>query len=319
MLKILNAEPGDYSAEAESLLSGFAAVHNGPLSRGKLKAAISGYDVLITRLAHRIDEEILKDAANLKAIVTATTGLNHIDLSAAQKRNIEILSLKGEHEFMDTIHATAEHTIGLMLALLRHIPAAACDVHEGHWNRDAFKGRELRGRTLGIIGFGRLGRIVAGYANAFGMNVLAFDKNPSQKAEGVRFTDLDTLLAESDIASLHASFSPENAGMIGESAFAAMKKGALFINTARGELVDETALLQALEKSHLAGAALDVLKNEHEGHKNWLKKDPLWKYARKNSNLLITPHIGGATYDSMKKTEIFMARKLQDWALKRRA
>ncbi|MCE7887561.1 MAG: hypothetical protein DYH13_08710 [Alphaproteobacteria bacterium PRO2] len=309
-MKILNLEPQDYSAEAHALLERAGTVDNGPLSRAALKKNIKNYHALIVRLGHKIDKEILSVAGNLKVIVTATTGLNHIDLGEAEKRGIEILSLKGEREFLDNIHATAEHSFALLLSLIRKIPASACDVHDGKWNRDDFKGTELNGRTIGIIGYGRIGSKVAKYAGAFGMNVIA---NDILDIPGVNIIDLNSLLSQSDIVSLHVPYSESTHHMIDRPRFRQIKKGALFINTARGEIVDEAALLEALKSGHIAGAALDVLQGENSGKKSWLKNDPLWKYARKNSNLLITPHTGGATYDSMAKTEIFMAHKFLKW------
>jgi D-3-phosphoglycerate dehydrogenase len=142
------------------------------------------------------------------------------------------------------------------------------------------------------------------------MNVIA---NDVLDIPGVNMTDLNSLLSRSDIISLHVPYSESTHHLIGRSRFQQMKEGALFINTARGEIVDEAALLDALQSGRIAGAALDVLQGENSGDKLWLKKDPLLKYARKNSNLLITPHTGGATYDSMAKTEIFMAHKFLKW------
>ncbi len=309
-MKILNLEPKDYSPEAQAILEKIGSVDNGPFSRAQLKKVIGGYDVLITRLGHQIDAEILAQAKKLKVIVTATTGLNHIDTAETEKRKIEILSLKGEREFLDGIHATAEHTMALMLSLVRNIPASVCDVCDGNWNRDAFRGAELAGKTLGIVGYGRLGSKVAKYAEAFGMKILA---NDILDIAGINMIDLDTLLSQSDIVSLHVPYSDRTHEMIGEAQFKKMKKGAFLINTSRGGVVDEAELLDALKSGQLAGAALDVLQDENSGKKGWTKKNPLIQYARNNSNLIITPHTGGATFDSMAKTELFMAQKLLKW------
>ncbi|MGB4107341.1 MAG: NAD(P)-dependent oxidoreductase [Alphaproteobacteria bacterium] len=309
-MKILNLEPKDYSADARAILDKIGVVDNGPLSRATLNKNIDKYEVLIVRLGHKIDKEILNQAKKLKVIVTATTGLNHIDEAEVKNRGIEILSLKGEREFLDSIHATAEHTFALLLSLIRSIPASFCNVHDGKWDRDAFKGTELNGRTLGIIGYGRIGSKVAKYAEAFGMKILA---NDILDIPGVNMTDLDTLLQKSDVVSIHVPYSDRTHEMIGELQFSKMKNGGIFINTARGEIVDEDALLEALKSGRLSGAAIDVLQGENSGKKSWAKKNKLVAYARKNSNLLITPHTGGATYDSMAKTEIFMAEKLLKW------
>nr|MBI1231052.1 hypothetical protein [Cytophagales bacterium] len=293
-MRVLNIEAEDYSREAQSIIESVADY--------SASAEISDCEVLIVRLARRIDADILDQLPSLKAMVTATTGLNHIDLEECERRNIAVLSLKGEEEFLKTITATAEHTIALMLNLIRSIPAASASVENGEWDRDQFKGYDLFGKTLGIIGYGRLGKLVKKYALAFGMNVLTYDIKPGD------FVGLGTLLSQSDIVSLNASYVPENDKMIDSQTFNRMKKSAYFINTARGELVDEQALLDSLNSGQIAGAALDVLNDENNLN---MKENPIIEYARSNRNLLITPHIGGATYDSMKKTEIFMAKKLK--------
>lgn len=307
-LHILNLEPEGYSHEAKKILSTLGRVDEGPLTREVLIKEIAQYDVVIVRLAHQINEEILKQAKKLKVIVSATTGLNHINIDFAEKQGITVLSLKGEIDFLNEIYATAEHTWALLLSLIRKLPQAHTHVLHGAWNRDLFKGSELHGKTLGIIGLGRLGAKVARYGQAFGMRVIATDiAIPKVIPEGVVLVSLHELLADSDVISLHANYSQSNCKMIGPSEISHMKPGSIFINTARGELVDETALLEALKNKHLSAAALDVLVGEND---NWNSSNELLNYAKANSNLLITPHTGGATAESMNKTEIFMANKL---------
>ncbi|MCI5225297.1 MAG: hypothetical protein D3918_01250 [Candidatus Electrothrix sp. AX2] len=307
-LSILNVEPDGYSPRARALLDRFAQVKEGPLSRSELLLQMNDIDILIVRLAHRIDEELIHAASRLTTIVTATTGLNHIDMQAAEQNNIAVLSLRGEREFLDTIYATVEHTWALLLALIRHMPFAHEHAVRGGWERDLYKGTELHGRTLGLIGLGRIGSKVANIATSFGMKVIGYDtESIDNLPKAVQQVPLDNVLAEADIVSLHVSYSQENHGMIGKEQLMGMKKGALLINTSRGELIHEAALLQSLEQGHLGGAALDVLCGENN---HWLDSTGLLEYARKNRNLIITPHIGGCTYDSMEKTEIFMAEKL---------
>jgi D-3-phosphoglycerate dehydrogenase len=270
------------------------------------------YDGLWTRLRNYVDAEVLDAAPTLKFVATNTTGLTHLDLAELEQRGIAVLSLRGETDFLTEIRATAEHTIALLLALLRKIPAAHQHVLAGGWNRDLFSGRELHRKTVGIIGYGRLGRIVARYLTAFGMNVLATSPHLQQSdcEPGVRAVSLETLLRESQIVSLHANYTPENARMLGASQFALMQPGSYFINTARGELVDEAALLAALESGHLAGAALDVLNGEQA---TGMGDHPLVRYAQSHDNLLLTPHLGGNTPESLAKTEEFLAAKVCAW------
>jgi D-3-phosphoglycerate dehydrogenase / 2-oxoglutarate reductase len=308
-LKILNAEPENYSAEAAAVLARLGSLANGPFDRAGLLAALPDVDVLIVRLAHRIDREALDRATRLKAIVSATTGLDHIDVEYARTKGVAVLSLRGEVEFLRSIPATAEHTWALLLALVRNLPAATRSVLDGAWERDRFKGHDLSGRRLGVLGFGRIGEKVAVYGNAFGMRVLAFDTQPKHWPDYVKpMASQADLLGQSQVLSVHVPLVPETTNLIGAQELARLPEGALLVNTSRGQVIDEAALVRALESGRLAGTAVDVLAEERsEG----LMDSPLIRYARTHTNVLITPHIGGATYESMAATEIFMAQKLK--------
>ena len=171
MIKILNAEPLNYSEQAHQILQGIGDVTSIQLDQAGLLSRIGEFDVLIIRLAHKIDRSILDAGTHLQAIVTATTGVDHIDVEYAEKKQIEILSLRGEFDFLRTIPATAEHTWALLLSLIRNIPQALASTISGHWDRDQFKGHDLAGRRLGIVGLGRIGGKIAKYGLAFGMQV----------------------------------------------------------------------------------------------------------------------------------------------------
>lgn len=308
--RILNLEPQDYSDAARQILRQVGELDEKPLSRAELLACIGEYDVLVVRLAHQIDRAVIETGRRLKAIVSATTGLDHIDLAAARENGIAVLSLRGETEFLDTIPATAEHTWALLLALIRRIPQAFASVLQGEWNRDRFRGHDLAGKNLGIVGLGRIGRKVARYALAFEMQVHAYDPHTDRWLEDVtRQESLEDLLRLSQILTLHVPLEERTRGLIGRRELARLPAGAILINTSRGEVVDEVALVEALESGHLAGAALDVV--HHERQPEMRSNNPLLAYARSHDNLLLTPHIGGATWESMGKTEIFVARKLQ--------
>jgi D-3-phosphoglycerate dehydrogenase / 2-oxoglutarate reductase len=308
-MKILVSESAGFSSAAAEVLGQLGEPVLVDLDRDGLLAAVRDADVLWVRLRSRIDAEVMTAAERLKVIVTPTTGLNHIDLEEADRRGIRVLSLRGETNFLRDIRATAEHTVALMLALLRHVPPAAAHVQDGGWDRDLFKGRELYGKAIGIVGYGRLGRIVARYLQAFDTHVLATDPNIGMTAveAGVTLVPLARLLREADLVTLHVNLSHETQGFFGREQFTAMKSGSWFINTSRGELVDEAALLAALQSGHLAGAALDVLGHERS---DGMQDHPLVAYARKHEHLLITPHLGGCTVESMERTELFLARKL---------
>jgi D-3-phosphoglycerate dehydrogenase len=309
-MNILLAEPSGFSALALEHLRKHATIESTGLDRQSLLSKIRDADVLWVRLRHKIDSEIMTAAPRLKVIVSPTTGLNHIDLDEAGRRRIQVLSLRGDTEFLKEVHATAEHTIGLILGLLRHIPSAHAHVQSGGWDRDCFRGRELHGKTVGVVGYGRLGRAVAKYLQAFGARILTAD--PAARlhlvGSGVALVAIDKLLKQSDIVTLHVNLSRETKGFFNQQKFETMKEGAWFINTARGELIDESALLDALISGRLAGAALDVLCDEYGiGLRHGSK---LVKYANTHSNLIITPHLGGCTLESMEKTELHLARRL---------
>jgi D-3-phosphoglycerate dehydrogenase / 2-oxoglutarate reductase len=312
MIRILNAEPLGYNPKARDILHSLGELVEEPLDRPGLLACIPDFDVLIVRLGHHVDREILDVGRRLKVIVTATTGLDHIDLDYAGQKGIQVLSLRGEVEFLRTVSATAEHTWALLLALIRSIPASFASVRQGDWNRDAYRGHELEGKQFGILGLGRIGQKVARFGQAFGMRVYAYDPYVTEWVDNVfRCASLSDLLPKSDVLSIHVPLNQETTGLMGMTEFAIMPHGSILINTSRADVVDEKALLSNLKNVHLLGAGLDFIPEERDVQKRL--HSPLLDYARNHDNLLITPHLGGATYESMYKTELFMAQKLSTW------
>lgn len=308
----LLAEPKGFSSEAKQILSHFCQIDEYDCDRQNLLERVRGVDVLFTRLRHKIDQEVFSQAQQLKYIVSPTTGLDHIDLEEAKRRKIQIVSLQGETSFLKDVPATAELTWGLILSLMRKIPQALKSVCDDHWNRDQFIGMDLKGKTLGIIGFGRIGRLVAEYAGVFGMNILVHDPFHHDQKSDCHFLSLEEVLKNSDIITVHVNLNEKNKNLLGEKDFSQMKKGACFINTSRGNLIDEEALLKALKSKRLAGAALDVLSNEADQKFSLSKNKKIWQYCQTQENLLITPHIGGATKESMAMTEVFVVNKLKE-------
>lgn len=304
---VLLTEPGDFSPRALDLLrrGGFdPRPFEGSFS--DLKGRLSGQEGIIVRLGVHWTRELLGEAPQLKFIGTPTTGLDHVDLDAARERGIDVVSLRGL-EGLGEITSTAEHTFGLLLALVRRTGPAHRSVLDGRWDRDSFVGRELKGRHLGIVGLGRLGRGVALLARAFRMEVVYFD--PYVADSGFeRCESLEDLAGRAEIVSLHAKLTPESRGMVGPAFFASCRRGTYLVNTARGGLVDEDALLSALKEGVLAGAALDVLRDEPEGGAPF--PSPVIEYARSHDNIVITPHIGGASSDAMRATEVMIAREI---------
>jgi D-3-phosphoglycerate dehydrogenase len=210
--------------------------------------------------------------------------------------------------------STAEEAWALLLALARNVPWAFDSLKAGRWERRRYGGHELRGKTLGLVGFGRLGRMVARYGTAFEMRVLAHDPYVAEdemREHGVEPVSLEALLRDADAISIHCTYSTETEGLVGERELATVKPGALLVNTARGEITDEGAVLAALEDGRLGGAAIDTLAGERAdgGH---LAGNPLVEYARTHENLIVVPHLGGATIEATERTQVYISRKLVD-------
>lgn len=306
----LLTEPKGYSPAAIGVLKALGPVAS--FKDAKKKRLLKRADILVVKLGMKISKRVMNMMPRLKVIGTSTTGLNHIDLNEAKRRGIAILSLRGETKFLKTIFPTAEETFGLIIMLMRNLHSGFDSIREEKWLKERFYGHELFGKVLGVVGFGRLGSMLARFGRAFGMEVIACDPNVSAKEmrkEKVRKAEIDEIFRRSDIVSVHVLLTPDTLHLIKRRHFKLMKPSAYFINTARGEIIDESALLDALNKKWIAGAALDVLANEDPrgGH---IKNHPLVRYAKAHNNLIIVPHLGGATYESMARTEDFIAGKI---------
>lgn len=272
---------------------------------------------IIVRLGIILDEKFLSKFKQLQFIGTVTTGTDHIDEKYCQKKDIKIISLKREKSFLRTIPATSEHTWGLLLSLIRRIPWAFSSVCKGKWDRKDFFGHDLYNNCLGIIGFGRIGKRLSVYARAFGMKVIFYDVSKIKKnLKDIKQVSLKTLLKKSDIISINLPLEDFTRHFLKSEHFGLMKKSAILINTSRGAIINEDALLYALKYKQIAGAAIDVLEDEYK-RGVISRKSPLIKYANKNRNLLITPHIAGSTYESMKKTEVFIVKKIERFLKKK--
>jgi len=312
-MRILNVIEG-FSDEAKEVLDKLGVVDYRLPSQKELEEGISNYDILIVRIGLNVNKEVLDNGKNLKVVATATTGLNHIDMAYAKKKGVEVVSLKNEVTFLDTITSTAELAFGLMIDLMRLTPWAFESIKEYEFNLEEFKGQSLFGKTLGIVGMGRLGKIIAEGASGWRMNVIFCDPNVSQeKFPAYKKVSFDELLKESDVVSVHAHLSPETEKMLNKDVFAKMKKTAYLVNTSRGELVDEGALLNALEQKKIAGYATDILSHELTLVEHF-SNHPLVEYAKKHRNCIIVPHTGGLTYDSRIATDVFISRKIREYA-----
>ncbi len=295
--RILNM--ADFSPFPELLepLRKFGEVISLPPEQKTLRQRIGEFDAYLASLHVQADRETLLRATRLKVIATPSTGLDHLDLETIKERGVKLLSLRFDREFLDSITATAEMAWCLLLAVVRKLPWAFSAACRGDWARDRFRGHQLSGKTLGILGYGRLGRMVAQYGLAFRMRVLACDIEPVEPAAGVEMVDFERLLAESDVLSVHIHLDEKNRHLINASALSRMKPNAILINTSRGGVIDEEALLEALRSGHLGGAGLDVIEGEWRSD---LDRHPLIEYAREHENLVISPHLGGVTFESQR-------------------
>ena len=258
------------------------------LSEDALVPLVADIDAWIVRGATKVTRRLIGAAPRLRWVARAGAGLDNIDVAAAKERGIGVLNVPGANAV-----AVAELVFGLLLGLMRKIPAADASLRRGEWERSRFQGRELRGKALGIVGLGKIGRAVAKRAQAFEMTCVGHDplvSDADARALGVEPLSFDALLARADIVTLHAPMTPETKGLIGAAQIARMPKGAILVNAARGALVDEAALIAALRSGHLTGAALDVFAEE----------PPTDRTLVNLPNVVATPHVGAATVEAQE-------------------
>lgn len=316
-MRILNVEPLRYDMDLRGRLASLGRVdYRECETQHDLERALASadYEALFVRLGLAVTARTLETAPSLRFVATPTTGLDHLDLDACAARAVAVLSLRGEEALLRTVRSTAEHTWGLLLALCRRIPWAHADVLAGHWRREPFLAEELSGKTLGIVGLGRLGRMVAGYGLAFGMQVIANDVREDAFAEApptVRRVTLVDLLPASDVVSLHVPLDESTTGLIGPLQLGSMRREAVLVNTSRGEVIDEAALAQALALEKLGGAALDVLAGDSRWPASGPPRSSLVDLARSCNRLLITPHVGGYGRASLARTRCHLVETLR--------
>jgi D-3-phosphoglycerate dehydrogenase / 2-oxoglutarate reductase len=270
------------------------------LAKGDLAAELAPYDALVIRSATQVTSAVLAAAPNLKVIARAGIGLDNVDVEEATRRGVMVVNAP-----QSNIISAAEQTLALLLAQARNIPQAHADLIDGRWERSKWEGVELAGKTIGLVGLGRVGSLVAARAAGFGMRVIAFDPYVSAeraKEMGVEIMPtLEALLVQSDFVTIHLPRTPETEGLIGEKELRMIKPGARLVNTARGGIVDEAALSKALEDGHLAGAALDVFAVEPT------TDSPLFQM----SNTVVTPHLGASTREAQDKAGVTVAEMVR--------
>ncbi len=280
---------------------GFEVIDLTGIPKEELVNHVADLDALIVRSATKVRKEMIDAAKNLKAIGRAGVGLDNIDVEYAKSKGIKVINTPGA-----TSISVAELTIGLLLGVMRKITYADREMRKGAWPKKKCKGIEMYGKTLGIIGIGRIGREVAKRARAFGMRVIYYDVyRPDEATErdlGIEFRELDSLISEADVITLHVPLVPATKHMINRERIEKMKDGAIIINAARGGIVDEDALYEALKSGKLYGAALDVYENEP------LKESKLFEL----DNVVLTPHIGAQAKEGQIRAGIEVARKIAE-------
>ena len=297
--------PDDVDAAALDILNAvenLKVTYTGKVSQDKLKALIPDADAVLIRSGVKITEDVLEVASKLKAIARAGVGVDNVDLEAATRRGVIVMNTPGGNTV-----ATAELTLGLMLALARFIPQGDATLKAGKWERKNMVGVELRGKTLGIVGFGRIGKAVAARAKAFEMKIIAYDPYVEDGGDLATMVSLDELLAQSDFITLHSVITPETKHLINRETIAKMKDGVRIINAARGALIHDADLAEALKSGKVAGAAVDVYDVEPPPPDHPLLNSP---------NVIDTPHLGASTTDAQITVAIEAAELIRDFFVK---
>jgi len=285
-------------ADALSTLRRVHEVHAEEADPARLLELITGADALIVRGRTKVTKEVLARAAKLKVIGRSGVGTDNIDLEAATSRKVLVVNAP-----TSSTTSVAELAIGHMISLYRHLPVSDRGVREGRWEKSGLEGRELGGKVLGLLGSGRIGAEVARRAFAFGMSALAYD--PYLKPEdavriGIRLVEKERLFQEADVLSIHAALTPETRSLVGRKELSLMKRTAVLINCARGEIVDEDALAEALKAGTISGAAVDVFAKEPPKHSPLLSAP----------NVVFTPHLGASTREAQARAGAIIAEQV---------
>ena len=303
-IKIFVADDVNEDKLAPLSEAGFNVVKKTKLPPEELAVEIKDADGVIVRSMTRITADLMDKAEKLRVIGRAGVGVDNIDVKAATARGIVVMNAPDGNTI-----TTAEHTIALLVSLARNVPQAHAKLQSGVWDKKSFVGVELNGKTLGLIGLGRIGKHVAKIAKGFGMNILAFDPFVSHEQAnelGFELSGFDEVLSKADFITIHTPVTDETRGIIGKDAFSKMKKGARLINCARGGLVDETALVEAIENGRLSAAALDVFSREPLE-----ENSPLLK----NDKIITTPHLGASTTEAQEGVALTVAEQMRDFLL----
>jgi D-3-phosphoglycerate dehydrogenase len=296
MIKILylGAEVG--ATAAEQAAAGRANIVRIPANAGDVQTEIKTADALLdASMKAPITDAMVASAANLKIISCATTGSDHIERTELNRRGIPVRTLMEDKALLLNLTPAAELSWALLMACARMLPAAIDHVKAGGWDRELFPGVMLNGKRIGIIGCGRIGTWMSRYAHAFGIDIVGYDPFVDKFPPRITPVSLEELARTSDFITIHVPLTDNTKGLFSEKHFAAVKAGSIFINTSRGAVIDENALLEALESKRIRAAGLDVLTDEPQ-----IEKSLLLPYAKTHDNLLLSPHCGGFSHDAVK-------------------
>ena len=314
MSKILCITPVKHLEGVYERLLGYGEIIYEPdINKQELKILLneSGADYLFTNPNKQnfiLDKEVLENS-NLEVINTCSTGLNHIDLDYCKEKGIDVWSLKKDYELINDLPSTAELAFGLMLSLLRKIPTSFHSVRDGNWDYEPFVGHQVKGKTIGVIGYGRLGKIMCRLFDGWGVDTFVYDPYVDVDVEKDFEVDLTTLLEYSDVVFLHTHVTDETRGMVDDKFLSQMKQGSYLVNTARGELVNEDSIIESIEQGHLKGYGTDVIKDEFGD----IQSSKLVEFSiNPNNNVVITPHIGGMTIEGQTKAYTWAVSKFKD-------
>ncbi len=270
---------------------------------------IHEYDALLPSLKVRVDREIARRGAQgrLRLIYTPSTGLDHLDLDALKEFGIRMECIRTEYGLLEDVTSTAELAFTLMLSAARKVPAGHNAAMQGLWARDRYRGHQLSGKTLGVLGVGRLGSMMVEYGRGFRMNVIGCDCSPRERVPDLEYLEFDEFSARADVISIHIHLTDDNVNFLNADRIAKMKDGVILVNTSRGKIIDEEALLAGLESGKVGGFGADVIVGEWRDD---LAGHPLIAYARENDNVTIVPHVGGVTWEAQTITLSFVAEKM---------
>jgi len=304
-MQILCLTPIKHLNEVYEYLNSFGCVDYYPnLNKESVKGLIDSfdYDVIFcnpNKQNYLLDEYILTKFNG--TILTASTGLNHIDINYCNEKGIKVMSHKEDMKLLNELPSTSELAFGLMSSMLRNIPSGFDDVKNGGWDYDKFMGHQLKGKIIGLIGYGRLGKMMETFCKAFGMTVKIHDPYKG-------YDNLDLVLKESDIISLHVHVSNETRYIINKKTLGIMKNNSYIVNTSRGEIVNERDIVDALKSGKLKGYATDVIEGEYGNKKN----SPILNGVKEGLNILVTPHVGGMTWEGQQKAYMWSINKLKE-------